>query len=398
MLRKRWLGVLLVAALLLAAGGRALAVTSDPAQAEVLIPERTVTGTLAGSPAGDFHYYAIPYPGNGNVVTIRMLYTPGDPVTREVAGFNVYAPNGFLIGSGLLDGGEEKAAGRILRYADTTPATWLVQVYNYSPVQAIDYRLTFEGLPVPAPTPLPGPTPVPGTEIASILDRDARFDTLTQALQTAGLLDTLRGAGPYTLLAPTDAAFDALPAAERQALLADPARLVTVLQSHLVQGLLPVSALRSVSSVGTVSGATLAVGVEGQVVRVGGAQVVAGDLTASNGLIHAIDRVLLDVGGLAAPSGTVVGSRAGAFGEHRVALNAGARVEVTVRITSGAPPSRAAVGLNIYGPEGLVATDTAESDPGVLQVTFTAERQGLYLYQVFNYDPAYTLVYTLTTR
>ena len=46
------------------------------------------------------------------------------------------------------------------------------------------------------------------------------------------------------------------------------------------------------------------------------------------------------------------------------------------------------MGLNIYGPEGLVATDTAESDPGA-QVTFTAERQ-LYLYQVFNYDPAYS--------
>ncbi|NLD72294.1 MAG: fasciclin domain-containing protein [Chloroflexi bacterium] len=397
MQRKEWMGVLLVVALLFAVGGRVLAVSTDPANPEVLIPERPVTAVLPGSPAGEFHFYAIPYPGNGSVVTIRMTYTPGDPVTREVAGFKVYAPNGFLIGEGLLNG-ERVAAARSLRYADNTPATWLIQVYNYSRGQAIDYRLEFEGLPVPAPTAVPGPTPVPGTEIFSILDRDARFDTLTQVLQTAGLADTLRGPGPYTLLAPTDAAFDALPAEERQALLADPARLVTVLQTHVAQGLLPASALRGVSSLGTVSGVSLPVGLDGQVLRVGGAGVVAADITASNGLIHAIDRVLLDIGGAAAPSGAVVGNRAGAFGEHRVALNAGAQVDVTVDIRSGAPPSPQAVGLNVYGPQGLVTSDTAESDPAQLRVTFTAEEQGVYLFQVFNYDPGYTLEYTLTRR
>ena len=86
MRRKEWMGVLLVVALLFAVGGRVLAVSTDAANPEVLIPERPVTAVLPGSPAGEFHFYAIPYPGNGSVVTIRMTYTPGDPVTREVAG------------------------------------------------------------------------------------------------------------------------------------------------------------------------------------------------------------------------------------------------------------------------------------------------------------------------
>ena len=75
MQRKEWMGVLLVVALLFAVGGRVLAVSTDPANPEVLIPERPVTAVLPGSPAGEFHFYILS--GNGSVVTIRMTYRRG---------------------------------------------------------------------------------------------------------------------------------------------------------------------------------------------------------------------------------------------------------------------------------------------------------------------------------
>ena len=64
-------------------------------------------------------------------------------------------------------------------------------------------------------------------------------------------------------------------------------------------------------------------------------------------------------------------------------------------MAGGPPPVRRAVGLNVYGPYGLAAAASAESDPYVMQVTFVPEQAGEYLLQIYNYDPTYTLFYRL---
>jgi len=389
--------VTLVLGLCLLLAGQAVAATSDANSPQRLFPQQTVSGTLDGSSAGSFHYYAIPYPGDGSVVTVKMVFTPGDDVMRQIAGFNVYGLNGASLGSGILSGeGETKAAARVFRYADHTAATWLIQVYNYAPGQAINYSLVFEGLPVPAATPTPAATITPGQDIVSVLSRDARYSTLVAAIRTAGLTDWLRTPGPYTLLAPTNDAFAALPAATWRELQADPSRLAEVLRGHVVAGIVPRATLRSVSSFTTLAGTTLSLGVEGDHVRIGGVLSTGGDILAANGVIHSLDGVLLSVGGPAERAGTLAGNGGGAFVETRVLLKAGADTTVTLNVTGGAPPVRRAVGLNVYGPEGTVAAATAENDPFIMKVTFVAQEEGIYLFQIYNYDPAYTLSYRLT--
>ncbi|NLD42109.1 MAG: fasciclin domain-containing protein [Chloroflexi bacterium] len=399
MRRTRLIVILSILIALVLGGGTALAGSPDARAPQRLLPMAKVADTLPGSAAGQFHYYSIPYPGNGNVVTIRMVFTPGDPVMQQLAGFNVYGLNGYLIGSGIISGeGETKATARVLKYADTTPANWLVQVYNYSPAHAIDYTLVFEGLPAPAATPIPSATIVPGEDLVSVLARDGRYSTLVAAIGTAGLTNFLRTPGPYTLLAPTNAAFAALPAATWRALQADPSRLADLLRGHLISGRVPRATLRSLSAITTLAGTSLPLGVEGTALRVDGALSASGDVPAANGLIHSLDRVLLEVGGGTQHSGALAGSRGGAFDEVHLLLRPGAEAQVTLRVTGSPPGDHRAVGLNVYGPQGSVAAISAESDPYVMQVTFVAQDAGVYLLQVYNYDPSYTLVYTLAWR
>ncbi len=396
MRRTGWTAMVLVLTLSLALAGNALASSPDANNPQRLFPQQTVSGALAGSPAGQFHYYSIPYPGNGSVVNIKMVFTPGDAVMQQVAGFNVYGQNGYSIGSGVLSGeGETKAAVRVLRYADTTPATWLIQVYNYSPAHSLDYTLVFDGLPVPAATPTPSATVVPGEDLVSVLSRDAQFSTLVRAIQIAGLTNVLRTPGPYTLLAPTNSAFAALPAETWRVLQADPARLADVLRGHLIAGTVPQATLRSVSSLTTLAGTTLSLGVEARGLRISGALSAGGDIRAANGLIHTVDGVLLGVGGAAQRSGALAGNGGGAFDEVRLLLRSGAETQVILHVTGGAPPVRRAVGLNVYGPSGTVAAVSAEGDPHILRVTFVADRDGTYLLQIYNYDPTFTLRYVL---
>jgi len=123
------------------------------------------------------------------------------------------------------------------------------------------------------------------------------FTTLVAAVEAAGLVDTLKGAGPFTVFAPTDAAFAALPAGTVDALLANPDALEQVLLYHVVSGEVLAADVVGLTSATTVQGGDIAIAVDGGTVTLNGSStVVATDVAASNGVIHVIDAVLLPPG------------------------------------------------------------------------------------------------------
>ena len=119
-----------------------------------------------------------------------------------------------------------------------------------------------------------------------------QFSTLATALTEAGLIETLKGPGPFTVFAPTDAAFAKIPAEQLQALLADKAMLTKVLTYHVVPGEVMAKDVRS-GSVKTVAGQNLMLDVSSAGVKVNDANVIKTDIMASNGVIHVIDTVVL---------------------------------------------------------------------------------------------------------
>ncbi len=123
------------------------------------------------------------------------------------------------------------------------------------------------------------------------------FKTLAAALQAAGLVDTLKGNGPFTVFAPTDAAFAKLPAGTVEDLLKpeNKAKLTAILTYHVVPGNVPASQVVTMNGkeVKTVNGQSVKISVNGGTVKVDGATVVTTDVKASNGVIHVIDSVIL---------------------------------------------------------------------------------------------------------
>lgn len=117
------------------------------------------------------------------------------------------------------------------------------------------------------------------------------FNTLAAALQAAGLVETLKGKGPYTVFAPTDAAFAKIPKAQLDALLADKAKLTAVLTYHVVPGAVMSKDVKA-GMVKTVQGSSLTVSTMGGV-KINNANVTAVDIVADNGVIHVIDTVVL---------------------------------------------------------------------------------------------------------
>jgi uncharacterized surface protein with fasciclin (FAS1) repeats len=116
------------------------------------------------------------------------------------------------------------------------------------------------------------------------------FTTLVTAVKAAGLVDTLSGAGPFTVFAPTDEAFAKVPKEALEALLKDKAALSKTLTYHVVAGKVMAADIKA-GAVKTVQGSDVMLATEGGV-TVGGAKVVAADVQTSNGVIHAIDTVL----------------------------------------------------------------------------------------------------------
>lgn len=117
------------------------------------------------------------------------------------------------------------------------------------------------------------------------------FKTLAVALQKAGLVDTLKGKGPFTVFAPTDAAFAKVPKDQLDALLADKAKLTAVLTYHVVPGKVMAKDVQA-GKVKTVQGSDLTVSTTGGV-KVDNANVVKTDIVADNGVIHVIDSVVI---------------------------------------------------------------------------------------------------------
>jgi uncharacterized surface protein with fasciclin (FAS1) repeats len=120
-----------------------------------------------------------------------------------------------------------------------------------------------------------------------------QFKTLAKLLQTAGLAGTLAGKGPYTVFAPTDAAFAKVPKATLNALAKDKAKLRAVLLYHVASGTVLAKRVTQLRSVKTLNGQSLQIRVSNGTVRVGAAKVAQADVLASNGVIHVIDRVLI---------------------------------------------------------------------------------------------------------
>ena len=147
---------------------------------------------------------------------------------------------------------------------------------------------------------------VTGAPRAAAADKDivdtavaaGSFTTLAKALQAAGLVQTLKGDGPFTVFAPTDEAFAKLPAGTLDDLLKpeNKAKLQRILTYPVVPGKVMAADVVKLQSAKTASGDALSVAANGGTVRVGGARVVKTDIAATNGVIHVIDTVLLPKG------------------------------------------------------------------------------------------------------
>ena len=120
-----------------------------------------------------------------------------------------------------------------------------------------------------------------------------KFDTLVSLVDQAGLAETLATGGDFTVFAPTDAAFAKVPKKTLAALAADPAKLKAVLLYHVVEGKLRANRVMKRTSIKTLNGASVTVKVTRGVVKVDNARVVQANIEASNGVIHAINRVLM---------------------------------------------------------------------------------------------------------
>ena len=131
-------------------------------------------------------------------------------------------------------------------------------------------------------------------QAADIVDtavKAGNFKTLVAAVQAAGLVDTLKGKGPFTVFAPTDEAFAKIPKATLDGLLKDKAALTKILTYHVVPGKVMAKDVKA-GTVKTVQGSDITLATSGGV-TVNGAKVVAADVAADNGVIHAIDTVIM---------------------------------------------------------------------------------------------------------
>jgi uncharacterized surface protein with fasciclin (FAS1) repeats len=135
-----------------------------------------------------------------------------------------------------------------------------------------------------------------GASAADIVDTAisaGNFNTLVAAVKAAGLVDTLKGPGPFTVFAPTDEAFAKLPPGTVDALLKDPEKLKGILLFHVVSGKVMAADVVKLKTAKTLQGGSLRIKVAGSKVMVDNADVVKTDIVCDNGVIHVIDAVLL---------------------------------------------------------------------------------------------------------
>jgi uncharacterized surface protein with fasciclin (FAS1) repeats len=212
------------------------------------------------------------------------LTTPGAPTTPELTAPNVSPVPGATVPGTTVPGTTVPGA--------TVPGTTVPGTPDARPL--------VPNAATPAPTTPEAAAPaspnVAATSgnIVEIASASQSFKTLVAALNEAELAQVLEGTGPFTVFAPTDAAFEALPAGTVEELLKpeNRATLVQILKYHVVSGDYPSAALQS-GQMPTAAGVPLTVTVANGAVKVDGANVIQPDITASNGVIHAIDQVIL---------------------------------------------------------------------------------------------------------
>ena len=130
-------------------------------------------------------------------------------------------------------------------------------------------------------------------DLVEVAQANGSFKTLLAAVVAAGLVDTLKGTGPFTVFAPTDAAFAKLPTGTVGALLKDIPKLTAILTYHVVPSQVMAADVVKLTSAVSVEGSALSIAVVGGKVMVNNAEVIAADVPAANGVIHVIDQVLL---------------------------------------------------------------------------------------------------------
>lgn len=176
-------------------------------------------------------------------------------------------------------------------------------------------------------------------DIVEVATLDGDFDTLVSALQSARLNDTLSGPGPYTLFAPTDEAFAKIPEAQLNDLITDESQknnLRGILTYHVVPGMVLSSDLRDGLTLRTMEGSDLLVTIDNGIVMVDGARVVRPEINGSNGVIHAIDTVLVPP--TVSATTEIIGAAETAEGE---VSGEGARAEEEAREAAGREEERA---------------------------------------------------------
>ena len=139
------------------------------------------------------------------------------------------------------------------------------------------------------------PNPAPAKDIVDTAVAAGQFKTLAAALQAAGLIETLKGPGPFTVFAPTDEAFAKLPAGTLNTLLepANKEKLVSILTYHVVSGKVLAGQVVKMNSAKTLNGESVSITANGGTVMVNNAKVIKTDIICSNGVIHVIDSVLM---------------------------------------------------------------------------------------------------------
>ena len=211
----------------------------------------------------------------------------------------------------------------------------------------------------PEPTQAATTSDAAAKSIVDIAVEDGRFGTLVTALQAADLVETLSGEGPFTVFAPTDDAFDALPEGVVAGLLEDIPALTDVLTYHVVSGSILAEQVVKLTSATTLQGGDINIEVNGDAVLVNDANVIITDIVGSNGVIHVIDAVILPTqaattSDAAAKSIVDIAVEDGRFGTLVTALQAADLVETLSGegpFTVFAPTDDAFDAL----PEGVVA-------------------------------------------
>jgi uncharacterized surface protein with fasciclin (FAS1) repeats len=179
--------------------------------------------------------------------------------------------------------------------ADTTVAAAVETVAESAETVAAETVAAETVAPAAETVAAPAADSAPAGELKDIVDTAVAagsFNTLAKLLTDAGLVETLKGAGPFTVFAPTDEAFAKVPADTLAKLAADKAMLTKVLNYHVVAGKVMAADIKP-GDVPTVAGPTVKLSVADGKVMVNGATVVTADVAASNGVIHVIDQVIL---------------------------------------------------------------------------------------------------------